>query len=255
MPAKPRRPRDPAKGKHWRGIIQRHQRSGLSVHAFCEREGLKDGNFLWWRRELNRRDREKTTAHPISSDKETPSPRGLPSSSPCESSMRASKLPGGPRRSRSCCRRPDRPGPRRIRSLGPSVRSWPCWRAAHAELAPDRADLPLCRRRPTCGRASTRSPTSSNRPWPSIRSRGTCSSSGVGAAIGSRSSTGTRTDTPCGTNDWRRARFRFPAAPRRRTSQGVEVKAADLMMILDGVDLGSVRRQRRYSRETVENPR
>jgi hypothetical protein len=38
-------------------------------------------------------------------------------------------------------------------------------------------------------------------------------------------------------------------------TKGVEVKAADLMMILDGVDLGSVRRQRRYSRETVENPR
>jgi hypothetical protein len=37
-------------------------------------------------------------------------------------------------------------------------------------------------------------------------------------------------------------------------TKGVEVKAADLMMILDGVDLGSVRRQRRYSRETVENP-
>jgi transposase len=45
--------------------------------------------------------------------------------------------------------------------------------------------------------------------------------------------------------------FRFPAAE----TEGVEVKAADLMMILDGVDLGSVRRQRRYSRETVENPR
>ena len=27
-----------------------------------------------------------------------------------------------------------------------------------------------------------------------------------------------------------------------------------LMMILDGVDLGSVRRQRRYSREAVGNP-
>jgi hypothetical protein len=37
-------------------------------------------------------------------------------------------------------------------------------------------------------------------------------------------------------------------------TKGVEVKAADLMMILDGVDLGSVRRQRRYSREAVENP-
>ena len=44
--------------------------------------------------------------------------------------------------------------------------------------------------------------------------------------------------------------FRFPATE----AEGVEVKAADLMMILDGVDLGSVRRQRRYSRETVANP-
>ena len=61
MPAKPLRRRDPAKEKHWRRIIRRQQTSGLSVHAFCEREGLKDGNFLWWRRELNRRDREKTS--------------------------------------------------------------------------------------------------------------------------------------------------------------------------------------------------
>ena len=49
--------------------------------------------------------------------------------------------------------------------------------------------------------------------------------------------------------------FRFPIAATASASKGVEVKAADLMMILDGVDLGSVRRQRRYSRETVENPR
>src|SRR3954470_16524232 len=49
--------------------------------------------------------------------------------------------------------------------------------------------------------------------------------------------------------------FHFPAAPATPEPQGVEVKAADLMMLLDGVDLGSVRRQRRYSRETVENPR
>ena len=49
--------------------------------------------------------------------------------------------------------------------------------------------------------------------------------------------------------------FRFPAVAAGGATKGVEVKAADLMMILDGVDLGSVRRQRRYSRETVENPR
>jgi len=51
-----------------------------------------------------------------------------------------------------------------------------------------------------------------------------------------------------------RGSFRFPAASTANEPKGVEVKAADLMMILDGVDLGSVRRQRRYSRETVENP-
>ena len=49
--------------------------------------------------------------------------------------------------------------------------------------------------------------------------------------------------------------FRFPATTMGDGVRGVEVKAADLMMILDGVDLGSVRRQRRYCRETVENPR
>ncbi len=43
--------------------------------------------------------------------------------------------------------------------------------------------------------------------------------------------------------------FRFPAATTTDGSNGVEVKAADLMMILDGVDLGSVRRQRRYERQ------
>jgi transposase len=42
--------------------------------------------------------------------------------------------------------------------------------------------------------------------------------------------------------------FRFPAATTDG-SKGVEVKAADLMMILDGIDLGSVRRRRRYERQ------
>jgi hypothetical protein len=50
--------------------------------------------------------------------------------------------------------------------------------------------------------------------------------------------------------------FRFPTSTAAEgVTKGVEVKAADLMMILDGVDLGSVHRQRRYSRETVESPR
>ena len=38
--------------------------------------------------------------------------------------------------------------------------------------------------------------------------------------------------------------FRFPEA----TAAGVEIRAADLQMLLDGVDLSSVRRGRRYRR-------
>ncbi len=38
--------------------------------------------------------------------------------------------------------------------------------------------------------------------------------------------------------------FRFPAAD----AAGVEIRAADLQMLLDGVDLGSVKRRRRYRR-------
>jgi hypothetical protein len=56
--------RDPAREKLWRRAIRDQERSGLSVHVFCEREGLKDGNFFRWRRELDRRDREKSTAIP-----------------------------------------------------------------------------------------------------------------------------------------------------------------------------------------------
>lgn len=38
--------------------------------------------------------------------------------------------------------------------------------------------------------------------------------------------------------------FRFPAAQ----GQGVQVRAADLQMLLDGIDLDSVKRSRRYHR-------
>ena len=38
--------------------------------------------------------------------------------------------------------------------------------------------------------------------------------------------------------------FRFPHAD----SAGVQIRAADLQMLLDGVDLGSVKRSRRYRR-------
>jgi transposase len=41
--------------------------------------------------------------------------------------------------------------------------------------------------------------------------------------------------------------FRFPAADK----DGVEIRAADLQMLLDGVDLDSARRQKRYRRPVL----
>lgn len=42
--------------------------------------------------------------------------------------------------------------------------------------------------------------------------------------------------------------FRFPAADAAHRGGGVEIRAADLQMLLDGVDLASVKRGRRYRR-------
>ena len=47
--------------------------------------------------------------------------------------------------------------------------------------------------------------------------------------------------------------YRFPTAAAQATGH-VEINAADLAMILDGVDLASVRRQRRYPRDSAEIP-
>ena len=50
--------RDPVKEQFWRRTIAHHARSGLSIRAFCQREGLESWNFHWWRQTLARRDRE-----------------------------------------------------------------------------------------------------------------------------------------------------------------------------------------------------
>ena len=44
--------------------------------------------------------------------------------------------------------------------------------------------------------------------------------------------------------------FRFPAATGDK--HGVEIRAADLTMLLDGVDLGSIKRQQRYQRPAAK---
>ena len=69
--------RDPVKERFWRRTITDQARSGLSVRAFCEQEGLKPRNFHWWRQSLARRDREVPsvrTVAPTNSANDLPAP-------------------------------------------------------------------------------------------------------------------------------------------------------------------------------------
>jgi hypothetical protein len=58
MKAKGQR-RDEAKERYWQEKIRAGAKSGLSIRGFCRREGLKEGQFHSWRRELWRREQEK----------------------------------------------------------------------------------------------------------------------------------------------------------------------------------------------------
>jgi transposase len=50
---------------YWRSVLARWERSGLSVRTFCRTEGLNQGTFYWWRRELNRRDQPQPAFLPV----------------------------------------------------------------------------------------------------------------------------------------------------------------------------------------------
>ena len=57
------------KEQFWRRALQRYERSGLSIRAFCRGEDLRECNFYAWRRELQRRDQlgERPVAQPPAS--------------------------------------------------------------------------------------------------------------------------------------------------------------------------------------------
>ena len=48
--------RNKKKEAAWRGHVRAQARSGLSVAAYCRRQGLPEHGFYWWRRALVRRD-------------------------------------------------------------------------------------------------------------------------------------------------------------------------------------------------------
>ena len=50
------KPRDARKEHQWRQWIHQWQHSGLSVRAYCARQGLTQASFYAWRRTLRSRD-------------------------------------------------------------------------------------------------------------------------------------------------------------------------------------------------------
>jgi hypothetical protein len=50
--------RDPAKERHWRRLLRRWRRSGLTGRDFCTENGLPEPSFYAWKREIARRDQE-----------------------------------------------------------------------------------------------------------------------------------------------------------------------------------------------------
>lgn len=50
------RQRDAKREALWRGALKRFSSSGLGVRAFCQREGLTESAFYFWRRTIGQRD-------------------------------------------------------------------------------------------------------------------------------------------------------------------------------------------------------
>lgn len=51
--------RDPAKERYWRRVLRQWRRSGLTARDFCIEQSVSEPNFYAWRREIERRDRQR----------------------------------------------------------------------------------------------------------------------------------------------------------------------------------------------------
>ena len=53
--------RDPAKEQYWRELVAAWRASGLSAREFCSLRQVTEASFYSWRRELQRRDRQRAS--------------------------------------------------------------------------------------------------------------------------------------------------------------------------------------------------
>ena len=67
--------RDGEKEQYWRRLLERWQASQpTTVRAFCAARGISQPLFYWWRREIQRRDRDQPQFLPVRVIAETPVP-------------------------------------------------------------------------------------------------------------------------------------------------------------------------------------
>lgn len=65
--------RDEGKERYWRRVLRQWQASQpTTVRAFCVAQGISQPLFYWWRREIQRRDRERPQFLPVHVVGETP---------------------------------------------------------------------------------------------------------------------------------------------------------------------------------------
>src|ERR1700693_1783709 len=57
--------RDPCKEQFWRRLVARHDRSGLSVRAFCQLHDVSEPSFYAWRCTLRERDAQAVHFVPV----------------------------------------------------------------------------------------------------------------------------------------------------------------------------------------------
>jgi hypothetical protein len=57
--------RSSSKEQFWREVLQQWSRSGLSVRAFCARQGVSEPSFYAWRRTLRQREAEALRFVPV----------------------------------------------------------------------------------------------------------------------------------------------------------------------------------------------
>jgi transposase len=72
--------RDLGREPYWRRVLGRWRRSGLSVRAFCQAEGVNEPQFYWWRRKLVRVEPKEPAfvpVHVVTEDVSAPAPRDI----------------------------------------------------------------------------------------------------------------------------------------------------------------------------------